>query len=518
MIRALLLFLFALAFAGRNLDAAERKALPPADSIEAAKRLAYDAFRSELAAPDKAPAVKAMLEAARTTAGDAEKAALSLAAAEVAADAGEAALAFEAVDALGERFEIDALAVKGEFLDRGAKSAKTTKARVNVVNAGLGLVSKMIAASRFEEAEAALKAAGAAAAKLREPELRKAIAAARKEFDKTKRQREHAQALADAARNILKEKPDDPAANEALGKYLAFDRKDWPAGLKHLAKAEDRELQKAALADQAGATTGFQAATLGDWWWDLGGKAAGAGDRLGFYSRAVFWYVRALPEMTGLAKTRIERRLIEAGEEAAAGAAEQSGNDNGRFIAVTLAPGVTLQLVKIPASDDGKVKSFYLGQTEVTQKQWQAVMGNNPSLRKADKLPVGGVTLKECRIFIEKINRLSDRLRFRLPNNNELTHAYLAGLPHSYYMSRLDEYFWNFDNAERVLHPVASLRANPWGLYDALGNAGEWSDDGTFFGGSIWDKISIQKEGPVIRKFDQPSDNAIGFRVAADLQ
>ena len=110
-----------------------------------------------------------------------------------------------------------------------------------------------------------------------------------------------------------------------------------------------------------------------------------------------------MPELTGLSKTRIERRLEDAGKEAMAAAAGQTGADNGKYIDITLAPGVVMRLVKIPASEDGKIKEFYLGQTEVTQKQWQAVMGSNPSKVKGDEFPVTNVSLDEAKAFCDRL-------------------------------------------------------------------------------------------------------------------
>ncbi|HEV7224610.1 MAG TPA: hypothetical protein VGN42_18010, partial [Pirellulales bacterium] len=87
------------------------KPMPSAAALESAKRLIIDTFSKELSAADKAPAIKAMLEAAQSTTGDdPAQAALYLSAAEVAARSGETKLAFEAIDSLGRAFECDVLA------------------------------------------------------------------------------------------------------------------------------------------------------------------------------------------------------------------------------------------------------------------------------------------------------------------------------------------------------------------------------------------------------------------------
>ena len=344
------------------------KPMPPAAALESAKRLIIDTFSKELSAADKVPAIKAMLEAAQSTTGDdPAQAALYLSAAEVAARSGETKLAFEAIDSLGRAFECDALALKDSLLEAAAaefrkeRGARTSEVRTSIANRGLELADSAAAAGRFDVAESALKTAGAAASKLRDAELRKELAAKRKELDKAKRLREHEQAAYDDAVKTLETKPDDPAANEAVGKHLAFDRRDWAQGLKYLAKSGDGDLQNAARADLTGADSSGRTSALGDLWWSLGEDAESPRDRSGYKSRAVFWYTRAASGLSGFAKTRLEKRIKEAGDEALAAAAEQTGGDsaNGKFIDITLAPGVLMRLFKIPASKDGKIKEFY---------------------------------------------------------------------------------------------------------------------------------------------------------------
>ena len=362
--------------------------LPPAEKIEAAKRLVADTFRKELSADDKAPAVKAMLETAGKTEGDdPAQAALYLAAAEVAARAVDTKLAFEAVDQLAAAFDVDALATKKTLVELAAKSAKTSDERQSVANRCLELADAAMAAGRMELADGALKMAASSAGKLRDAEIRKDIVAKRRELEKARKQAERVETELAEARKKLGANPNDPAANEALGKHLCFDANDWATGLKHLAKSSDSNLSKLAAADQKGASTGADSAALGDHWYALAESSDIARDQAGYRSRAAFWYTRALADLKGFAKTRIEKRLGEL-QDALAAAARQTGNENGKFIDITLAPGVLMRLVKIPASKDGKIKEFYLGQTEVTQKQWQAVMGGNPRQSHLGPCPV----------------------------------------------------------------------------------------------------------------------------------
>ena len=291
--------------------------------------------------------------------------------------------------------------------------------------------------------------------------------------------------------------------------------------MKHLAKASDPDLQKAALADQSGATVASQASTLGDWWWALSDGADDSRDKLGYRSRAAFWYSRALPELTGLAKTRIERRLEDAGQAAMAAAAGQTGADSGKYIDITLAPGVVMRLVKIPASKDGKIKEFYLGQTEVTQKQWQAVMGGNPSRYKGDKLPVADITFSEAVAFCNRVQAAAPRFVTRVPSVDEQVHAQLvafATIP----ASRLKEFAWVNEGARDPTHPTATKSADALQLYDMVGNVNEWCRSGKeVSGGSRNDTPPGLDPRKDRYRCGVPSGfhaNNTGLRVAADLR
>ena len=495
------------------------KPLPAKQAIDAAKQLVADTFAKELAEPDKTPAVKAMLEAAESTTGDdPAKAALYLSAAEVAARGGDTRLAFEAVEKLAQAFDVDELATKGSLLEMAADNAKNNQVRVSIANRGLELADAAATAGNFDLADSALKTAASASAKVRDAGLRKEIVAKRRSVEKARKQAAHVESEIAEARKTLAAKPDDPTANESLGKHLAFDRNDWAGGLKHLAKSRDAQLRAVAVIDQESPGEAEAMAKAGDLWWALADDAKDPRDQTGYKSRAVFWYTRAVDQLKGFAKTRVEKRISEAGEEALAAAAGQNGAAGGKFLDITLAPGVVMRLVKIPASKDGKIKEFYLGQTEVTQKQWVAVMGNNPSSIKGDSLPVSYVSINDCKAFFERIGPMNPRLKFKLASSDELLHAVLAERPISHYLDHAGDYFWTRENSGTAPHAVASLRANEWGLYDMIGNSGEWCASGNMWGGSVWDQAAILKEASIDRPHDKPTDGAIGFRVAADAR
>ncbi len=125
---------------------------------------------------------------------------------------------------------------------------------------------------------------------------------------------------------------------------------------------------------------------------------------------------------------------------------------------------------------------FYLGKYEVTQEQWQKVMGNNPSHFKGGRLPVERISWEEAREFIQKLNEIEKTDRYRLPSEAEWEYACRAGssarYSFGYDVSSLEEYAWYDANSGDKTHPVGQKNPNPWGLYDMHGNVWEWVQDG----------------------------------------
>ena len=126
------------------------------------------------------------------------------------------------------------------------------------------------------------------------------------------------------------------------------------------------------------------------------------------------------------------------------------------------------------------LSSYYIGETEVTQELWQAVMGYNPSCFKGDNLPVEYVSWDDCQAFISRLNSLTGK-RFRLPTEAEWEFAARGGNQsrHTQYSgsSRVDDVAWCYDNSDYKTHPVKTKQPNELGLYDMTGNVWEWCQD-----------------------------------------
>ena len=136
------------------------------------------------------------------------------------------------------------------------------------------------------------------------------------------------------------------------------------------------------------------------------------------------------------------------------------------------------------------LSSYYIGETEVTQELWEAVMGSNPSYYSGyPQRPVEYVSWNDCQEFITKLNNLTGK-NFRLPTEAEWEYAARGGNKSKGYKysgsNTIDNVAWYTDNSSSQTHDVKTKQANELGIYDMSGNVYEWCQDwyGSYGSGS----------------------------------
>ena len=139
-------------------------------------------------------------------------------------------------------------------------------------------------------------------------------------------------------------------------------------------------------------------------------------------------------------------------------------------------PGAPMRQEEELAHQVVLTRDFRVASTEVTQRQWLALMGTNPSPQRGDDLPVASVSWRDAQEFCLRLSQ-KERARYRLPTEAEWEYACRAGGAPADTPAELDAVAWYADDSDGAPHPVGLKKPNAWGLHDLLGNAAEWTLD-----------------------------------------
>lgn len=288
-------------------------AVPDADKQQKSLALIKDIFKKEYIAATSATGqialAKKLKEQSHKQADDVTARFVLLAEAKrLALEADYLKLAFEVIEETAGVYAIDERKEKIAALKSLAARVRSNSRGRDIVNAAVDLAQAAYKDERFEESLDLLRIGSRVASKFRMRTLAKRLTDTRSAVV----ERQRLVAKIQAAEKTLQSKPDDPQANLLLGRYHAFTKNDFTTGLPHLAKGDDAKLKQLATKEQTNPTEPLKMVELADAWWDYSRmKSVEKEAATGAVVRAVTWYRHALPSLTGLYKTKVEKRLAE---------------------------------------------------------------------------------------------------------------------------------------------------------------------------------------------------------------
>ncbi len=165
------------------------------------------------------------------------------------------------------------------------------------------------------------------------------------------------------------------------------------------------------------------------------------------------------------------------------------------------------------------LSDYYIGETEVTQELWEAVMGSNPSYFSGDQKPVEKVSWDDCKEFITKLNNLTGK-NFRLPTEAEWEYAARGGNKSKGYKysgsNTIGDVAWYSSNSSSTTHNVKTKSPNELGIYDMSGNVWEWCEDwyGDYSSGSQTNPMGPSSGSSRVLRDGSWNSNAWGCRVS----
>lgn len=296
---------------------ATRTAIPEKLAQAKAEQLVRDVFGEEIEqAKDASARIKlaaTFMQQAREVRGNsALKFVLYREARDQAAQAGDAGLTLSAIEELSKHYSVDLAAQRADALLLVVRATTDPEASRTLVELLTPMMAEAVELDNFTAAEALGKIAEEAARRAKSASLvlevrkrRAGIRDAEKGFERVRLLLER-----------VRDNPKDVATNRALGEYYAFQRRRWEQALPYLARGGNAALEDLARADLAGPKEARTQAAVADGWWDF---AAGHKEpiRLAAQARAAHWYERALPQLSGLSRTKAMRRLESVSERLA---------------------------------------------------------------------------------------------------------------------------------------------------------------------------------------------------------
>jgi tetratricopeptide (TPR) repeat protein len=284
--------------------------VPSADAVMKAEKSIKEIFKTEYAKKKASEqldlAKKMMAQATETNDDSAARYVLLREARDIASRAGDIELSLKAVDELAKYYTIVPLGLKLATLEMAEKATGNIPINKSIFEKSLVCADEAAAGDDYDLAGKFLKVGLAAARKTNVLAHTSLVATRTKDLENLRKEFEKVKQSLDA----LKTNPDDADANLAVGKYRCFQKGDWATGLLCLVKCADESLKTLAKKDLDAPVEPAARLELGDAWWDLGDKLDSRG-QVEARLHALFWYRQTVGDLTGLNKTRVEKRVAD---------------------------------------------------------------------------------------------------------------------------------------------------------------------------------------------------------------
>ncbi len=526
--------------------------MPDGPRVDEALKVAREAYQEEYTQAQTAVARRLLAEkilqkGVETKDNPVARFVLLRLARDVAWKAEDTRLTFEAIDRLGEGFTLDPWAMKAELVAVTAKQARRQAEHKAAADQALTVMRGALEADACAAAQEMTKLAMSEAGKARDRDLVAQARAGQKQAQQVAKSLEQV----DAARAVLKATPNDPAANLTVGRYECLMKGDWARGLEHLARCGDKALATLAADDVAAPKGDAARLKLADGWWDSAQRADGR-ERDAMLLRAGYWYQQLGAIDDALVQTKVENRVAQIAKlgHTLGGPAPKQLVTNSIAMRFVLVPAGDFLMGATPEESAWAVQAgkqqgepmwyferipcemprhpvrisrpFLLAIYEVTQGEFEQIMGTNPSTfcksgKRADRLagqdtnrlPVDSVSWDDAAEFCRRLSALpkeqAARRTYRLPTEAEWEYACRAGSTSRWCCgddeARLEQHAWFRQNSNAMPHPVGEKKPNAFGLYDMLGNMREWCMD--HFG------FDYYRQSPAIDPLGPPSGNPV---------
>jgi hypothetical protein len=289
----------------------DRAPVPDADAQAKAEKLIKDLFKADYAkrrASDWQELASKLLQQADETADDpTSRFVLLREARDLAARAGDADLALRAVGELSKNYVVDAPDMKAGVLEKVAGLTVGVRTNQTLAETALAACGEAVEADNYDAAVRLLKVAENAARKARSTNLTTTAQNRRKDMELVQKEAERLKKYFKA----LEKDPEDQDATVEVGKFHCLLKGNWERGLPLLARQKaDEKLRDLAKKDLAAPTQPNDQVEVGDGWWALAGTETGLA-KWQLQKRAETWYKQAAPDLTGITKSRVDKRIKE---------------------------------------------------------------------------------------------------------------------------------------------------------------------------------------------------------------